>query len=121
MLTKIKNKKRRKPLKDEDVQFLQVLNDMAYRWFPFDYNQNYFESMQDLIDSWPTKSFAKTKSGQEFVRFGYITGFLMCQRFHSEVDEKSKIIQQFLKSSKEEQKKLLNKYKLKSLEPNFDF
>ena len=43
--------KRRKPLKDEDVQFLTELNDMAYRWFPFDYNQNYFESMQDLIDS----------------------------------------------------------------------
>ena len=57
--------KRRKPLKDDDVKFLQELNDMAYRWFPFDYNQNYFESMQDLIDSWPTKSFAKTKSGKE--------------------------------------------------------
>ena len=28
--------KRRKPLKDEDVQFLTELNDMAYRWFPFD-------------------------------------------------------------------------------------
>ena len=117
-MTKVK---RRKPLKDDDVNFLTELNDMAYRWFPFDYNQNYFESMQDLIDSWPTKSFAKTKSGKEFVRFGYITGFLMCQRFHSEVDEKSKIIQKFLQSSKEDQKRLIEKYKLKCLEPNFDF
>ena len=58
--------------------------------------------------------------GKEFVKFGYITGFLMCQRFHSEVDEKSKILQAFLKSSKEDQKKLIEKYKLKCLEPQWD-
>ena len=113
--------KRRKKLTDEDVQFLTELHEAAYRWYPFDYNQNYFESMQDLIDSWPTRSFAKTKSGKEFIRFGYITGFLMCQRFHSEIDEKSKIISSFLKASKEDKKKLLEKYKLKCLEPKWDF
>ena len=77
--------------------------------------------MQDLIDSWPTRSFVKSKSGKEFIRFGYITGFLMCQRFHSEIDEKSKIISSFLKASKEDKKKLLEKYKLKCLEPKWDF
>ena len=112
--------KRRKQLVDEDVQFLTELNDMSYRWFPFDYHQNYFESMQDLIDSWPTKKFSSIKLGKEFVKFGYITGFLMCQRFHSEVDEKSKILQAFLKSSKEDKKKLIEKYKLMCLESNFD-
>ena len=113
-------RKRRKQLVDEDVQVLTELNDMSYRWFPFDYHQNYFESMQDLIDSWPTKKFSSIKTGKEFVKFGYIAGFLMCQRFHSEVDEKNRILQQFLKSSKEDQKKLIEKYKLKCLEPNFD-
>ena len=113
-------RKRRKQLVDEDVKFLTELNDMSYRWFPFDYHQNYFESMQDLIDSWPTKKFSSIKQGKEFVKFGYITGFLMCQRFHTEVDEKNRIIQKFLKSSKEDQRKLIEKYKLKALEPNFD-
>ena len=112
--------KRRKQLVDEDVKFLNELHELSYRWFPFDYHQNYFESMQDLIDSWPTKKFSSIKLGKEFVQFGYITGFLMCQRFHSEVDEKSKILQAFLKSSKEDQKKLIEKYKLKCLEPQWD-
>ena len=38
-----------------------------------------------------------------------------------EVDDKRQIIDEFLTSNKEEMKKLREKYKLKALEPNFDF
>ena len=115
-----KRKKRKPKLTNDDVKILDELKDDSYRWYPFEYHQNYFEILQDLIDSWPNKSFAKTISGKEFVRFGYVVGFLNCQKFHMELDDKRRIIDEVLTSTKKEMVELREKYKLKALEPKFD-
>ena len=116
-----KKTQRRKVLQDKDVQFLHKLKEHSYTWYPFEYHQNYFEVLQDLIDTWPKKSFTKTQTSKECVEFGYVVGFLTCQKFHMEVDDKRQIIDEFLTSPKSEMVKLREKYKLKALEPNFDF
>ena len=116
-----KKKQRRKVLTNDDVAFLTKLKEHSYTWYPFEYHQNYFEVLQDLIDTWPKKSFTKTQTGKDFVEFGYVVGFLTCQKFHMEVDDKRQIIDEFLTSTKDEMVKLREKYKLKALEPNFDY
>ena len=45
--------------------------------------------LQDLIDTWPKKSFTKTQTGKDFVEFGYVVGFLT---YYMEVDDKRQII-----------------------------
>ena len=116
-----KKKQRRKVVTNDDVALLTKLKEHSYTWYPFEYHQNYFEVLQDLIDTWPKKSFTKTQTSKECVEFGYVVGFLTCQKFHMEVDDKRQIIDEFLTSPKDEMVKLREKYKLKALEPNFDF
>ena len=116
-----KKKQRSKDLTNDDVAFLTKLKEHSYTWYPFGYHQNYFEVLQDLIDTWPKKSFKKTQPSKVCVEFGYVVGFLTCQKFHMEVDDKRQIIDEFLTSPKSEMVKLREKYKLKALEPNFDF
>ena len=104
-----KKKQRRKVLTNDDVAFHTISAELRP------------ELCRYLIDTWPKKSFTKTQTGKDFVEFGYVVGFLTCQKFHMEVDDKRQIIDEFLTSNKEEMIKLREKYKLKALEPNFDF
>ena len=115
------NKKVRKKLIDEDVKFLEQLQKNSYEYFPFNYWQSYFNIMQDCLDVWP-KKITKSKSYQDAVQFGFLMGFLTCQRYHMDVSEKSQIITKFLKSNGgADGKQKIEDLKLKALEPNFDF
>ncbi len=65
--------------------------------------------------------FTKTQTSKEYVEFVYLVGFLTCKKFNMELDNKRRIIDEFLTFSKDEMAKLREKYKLKALKPNFDF
>ena len=113
--------KKRKKLIDEDVKFLEQLQKASYDYFPFSYWQSYFNIMQDTIDVWP-KKITKSKTKQDDVHFGFLIGFLTCQRFHMDVSEKRQIIDKFLKTNgSASAKQKIEDLKLKALEPNFDF
>ena len=113
------NRKVRKKLKSDDLKFLEKLQKDSYDYFPFSYWQSYFNIMQDTLDVWPSK-ITKSKSYQDAVHFGFLIGFLTCQRFHMDISDQRQIVEKYLKSKGvTDAKQRIEDLKLKALEPDF--